>query len=371
MSNFSISGFPLVDSDGDVVVRSITTDIVRFSFLGIGAEASKSYTYGGGLLGPQNFAYNQHNIETFPFAAESPIGEHADLGTPSGISIYNSGLASTSNGYFTGGKYHYGYGPWSNIASYNRAQKIPFANTSFSTLSNVLGRSRQSHSAHQSSEHGYTAGGIYQSPYAPGNFLTQVDKFQFSSETVNGFVGSLYPTAGGYGNSGTSSGSHGFISGGAKNYPTSNIVNFINKFPFSSGFNYASDIGDLSAERHHTASQSSSTHGYVSGGYNYPAPSGYLFDTIDKLSFSTDGNSTDIGNLTVARTGGSGSSSKTNGYTIGGGTQPGAPSNVYGTRTIDKFPFASDGDASAVGDLQGTGPSDYFGARAYSGSTQG
>ena len=65
MSNFSISGFPLVDSDGDVVVRSITTDIVRFSFLGIGAEASKSYTYGGGLLGPGNFAYNQHNIEIF------------------------------------------------------------------------------------------------------------------------------------------------------------------------------------------------------------------------------------------------------------------------------------------------------------------
>lgn len=371
MSNFSISGFPLVDSDGDVVVRSITTDIVRFSFLGIGAEASKSYTYGGGLLGPQNFAYNQHNIETFPFAAESPIGEHADLGTPSGISIYNSGLASTSNGYFTGGKYHYGYGPWSNVSSYNRAQKIPFANTSFSTLSNVLGRSRHSHSAHQSSEHGYTAGGVYQSPYAPGNFLTQVDKFQFSSETVNGFVGSLFPTAGGYGSSGTSSGSHGFISGGANSYPTSNIKNFINKFPFSSNFTYAADIGDLSAERHHTASQSSSTHGYVSGGYNSPAPSGYLFDTIDKLSFSTDGNSTDIGNLTVARTGGSGSSSKTNGYTIGGGTQPGAPSNVYGTRTIDKFSFASDGDASAVGDLQGTGPSDYFGSRAYSGSTQG
>lgn len=77
------------------------------------------------------------------------------------------------------------------------------------------------------------------------------------------------------------------------------------------------------------------TSGYTSGG-------GPNVNTIDKFSFSSDGNATDVGDLTQARanTGGS-SSSADNGYTLGGNN----------TNIIDKFPFSSDANATDVGDL--------------------
>jgi hypothetical protein len=75
--------------------------------------------------------------------------------------------------------------------------------------------------------------------------------------------------------------------------------------------------------------------GYTSGGD--------LVDTIDKFPFASDSNATDVGNLTLSREAGAGQSSKTHGYTSGG--------NPPRTNTIDKFPFAVDTNASNVGDL--------------------
>ena len=66
-------------------------------------------------------------------------------------------------------------------------------------------------------------------------------------------------------------------------------------------------------------------------------------DVIDRWSFSSDGDATDVGNLTVARHSQAGSSSTTYGYCAGGS----GPSNV-----IDKWAFASATvNASDVGDL--------------------
>jgi hypothetical protein len=78
--------------------------------------------------------------------------------------------------------------------------------------------------------------------------------------------------------------------------------------------------------------------GYNSGGF--PGPS----NVIDKFPFATNANATDVGDLTVARTQVSGQSSEEFGY-ASGGSDP-AQSNV-----IDKFPFAADGNATDVGDL--------------------
>lgn len=118
--------------------------------------------------------------------------------------------------------------------------------------------------------------------------------------------------------------------------------NVIDKFPFSSDSN-ASDVGNLSQTRTGVTGQSSSIAGYSSGGFSYTPPQP-LFDTIDKFSFSSDGNATDVGNLTQARWVPSGQSSDTNGYTSGGG----APTGV---NVIDKFPFATNANAADVGDL--------------------
>ena len=84
-----------------------------------------------------------------------------------------------------------------------------------------------------------------------------------------------------------------------------------------------------------------SNFGYSAGGIN---GSGSIENIIQKYSFTSDANATDVGDLTLARNGVAGQSSSASGYTSGGRT----PSNVD---TIDKFPFASDGNATDVGDL--------------------
>lgn len=84
--------------------------------------------------------------------------------------------------------------------------------------------------------------------------------------------------------------------------------------------------------------------GYASGGSIPPAPAPALSDTIDKFPFASDSNATDVGNLTVARNESTGQSSSVSGYNSGG-----ADPSI--TNVIDKFPFATDTNATDVGDL--------------------
>ena len=111
----------------------------------------------------------------------------------------------------------------------------------------------------------------------------------------------------------------------------------IDKFSFTSDGN-ATDVGNLTLAKSQIAGQSSSENGYVSGGQ--PG----TINVIEKFPFATDANATDVGDLTAARYGLSGQSSSDNGYSSGG-QEP-----TY-NGTIDKFPFASDGNATDVGDL--------------------
>ena len=73
--------------------------------------------------------------------------------------------------------------------------------------------------------------------------------------------------------------------------------------------------------------------GYTSGGSST--------NVIDSFPFASNANATDVGDLTVARGNVTGQSSSTSGYTSGGES-----SNV-----IDSFPFASNATATDVGDL--------------------
>ena len=119
------------------------------------------------------------------------------------------------------------------------------------------------------------------------------------------------------------------------------LTNVIEKFSLSTDSN-SSDIADLSLARSDTAGHVSGTHGYTAGGYD-----GGLRDVIDKFPFASDTNATDVGNVTVARYGLTGSSSSTHGYSSGGDINgSGANSNI-----IDKHSFAVDSNATDVGDL--------------------
>ena len=111
----------------------------------------------------------------------------------------------------------------------------------------------------------------------------------------------------------------------------------------TAGANVWMNVGEGSGDVEPWAFQGES-YGYSSGGYPYP--SGAL-NTIDKFSFATDGNATDVGDLTVARGIPGGQSSTTHGY-CAGGIIGGPP---FDSNYIDKFTFASDANATDVGDL--------------------
>ena len=141
----------------------------------------------------------------------------------------------------------------------------------------------------------------------------------------------------------------GYSSGGYTNSPTNGArYDIIDKFPFSADAN-ATDVGDLTLNRSGASGQSSSEHGYSCGGRHMPAtptPSGPLTNIIDKFPFASDGNATDVGDLiTVYSYVGGGNSSTTHGYSCGGdGSGP-------QRNRINKFPFASDANATYTANL--------------------
>ena len=184
---------------------------------------------------------------------------------------------------------------------------------------------------------GYSSGG--QTPGGAADVNT-IDKFPFSSDANATDVGDLSQAR--EAASGQSSDANGYTSGGIFfdfSNPPSILRDTIDKFPFSSDGN-ATDVGNLTAGTSNLAGQSSSQFGYISGGSN---PS--VTNVIEKFAFATDGDAIDVGDLTQARGAiGGGQSSGSHGYTSGGNAPP--FSNV-----IDKFPFASEDNATDVGDL--------------------
>ena len=153
--------------------------------------------------------------------------------------------------------------------------------------------------------------------------------------------------------SGQSSGSHGYTSGGRTTPQSPDLqLNTIDKFPFSTDTN-AADVGDITVARYNSAGQSSSTHGYTSAGYTAPPFPAARSDVIDKFPFSSDDNATDVGDLIIAKSNSAGQNSPTHGYISGGRQQspyaPAAP--IDGMQGIEKFPFSSDANSTSVGDL--------------------
>tara|TARA_B100000424_G_scaffold271351_1_gene273718 strand:- start:2470 stop:3651 length:1182 start_codon:yes stop_codon:yes gene_type:complete len=136
--------------------------------------------------------------------------------------------------------------------------------------------------------------------------------------------------------------------------PLTASQNINKKFPFSVPIQTSEDVGDLTAGRHELAASQSTSAGYTAGGvsnpFTPPVTTSTYVNIIDKFPFSAGGNSTDVGDLTLARfCNNAGTTSRTHGYTAGGGT--GGGSTMTLTNVIDKYPFSSDANATDVGDL--------------------
>ena len=243
---------------------------------------------------------------------------------------------NTSAGYFAGARDLNSGSVGSAIA------KLPFAHGAVS-YPGVLTVARGDAASSCSSTHFYNSGG-----QAASNAESKViDKLAFASGTNATDVGDIsvakYSLGGNQDGSGAFS-SKGFVCGGTSPFGGAN--NSIDTFPFASDGS-ASGAGSLGDFTRRQSSQSSETHAYNSGGYN-GSPTTSQQNKIEKFLFSTANTSVDVGDLTQAR-GCKGASSGTHGYAAGTFDSPFAFPNVV----IDKFPFASDANATAVGNLGG------------------
>ena len=136
-----------------------------------------------------------------------------------------------------------------------------------------------------------------------------------------------------------SSNTRGIVGGGQS--PSSNI-NTINFVTIANTAN-ALDFGDLSVARRGIAACSSSTRGLWGGGRSDPSGSN-PDDTIDFVTIATLGNTSDFGNLSVARRYLGSTSSTTRGFWVGGNSP--SASDV-----IDFITITSTGNAADFGNL--------------------
>jgi hypothetical protein len=191
----------------------------------------------------------------------------------------------------------------------------------------------------QGSVAGYVFGG-----YLGGSASNTIDKFPFAADTNATNVGNLAKNI--FGSAGQNSKTNGYSSGGC-GVPFVETAQ-IDRFPFAADTN-ATNIANLSVSRRETSGQSSSVSGYTSGGRKIvPGPSAPQ-NVIDKFPFATVANATNVGNLTVSRRLAGTQSSSIFGYSSGGDIAPTSPNVTQSV--IDKFSFATDTNATNVGNL--------------------
>ena len=312
---------------GDFVLRetadgaSFDGEVAAQQFLGNAFQGTVAGFTAGGTPPPGPVGSN--TIDKFPFSSDSNATDVGDLPT---VRVRQAGQSSQTHGYASGGE---------PAPLVNTIEKFPFASNGNGTDVGDLTQGRAEGPAGQSSpSFGYNTGGGY-----PGPAANVIDKFPFATDTNATDVGDL--TQGRTSRpAGQTSASSGYTSGGSIAPSPTPQVNTIDKFPFSTDTN-ATDVGDLTITKIGVAGQSSTTHGYSSGG-TQPPPS---TNTIEKFPFSTDSNSTDVGDLTQNKEGITGQSSTSFGYNSGGATA-GSFENV-----IEKFPFSTDSNSTDVGDL--------------------
>jgi hypothetical protein len=140
---------------------------------------------------------------------------------------------------------------------------------------------------------------------------------------------------------------YGYTAGGYNSSTSPTNQNHIQKFSTVSSSN-SSLIATLTQPRHGPACSNSETHGYAAAGQGITGPNNSFTTSIDKFAFDSGSTSAGHGNLVVGfhPSGGYGASSTTHGFVCGGYVYP-SQSPV----TINKFAFASNTTAADHGDL--------------------
>lgn len=203
--------------------------------------------------------------------------------------------------------------------------------------------------------YGYAAGGFIETPnpFVPTSSPTlNIQRFPFSAAPITATdIGEI--AANTQHGAGVSSSSNGYIAGGYEAPPAPYAT--IQSYPFSAPPVTATNIGDLAVPitpnigTARMTGAGSPTDGYVAGGF-YPGPTAY--DVINKFPFSSPfTNATDVGELVTTTYEGGSAQSNIEAYVITGLIGPGTPASSP-TDVVQKYPFTSPPiTATDVGEL--------------------
>ena len=275
------------------------------------------YTYGGyNTSAPTNV----DTIQKWSFSTDGNSTDVANLSAPR----YNlGGIPSKTHGYSAGGR---------EVSTYmDTLEKSVFASDSdMANVGNLIAPRHGPYAFH-SQTYGYTSGGE-SSPQT--TVINTIDKFTFASDANATSVGTMTGVKWGAAAVSDWPGGYGYLLGG-----NSPLTNMIEKVSFASDGNGVDTGADLTTPNlSSNGGVESATSGYSCGGYY----GGARVD-IQKISFASVANAVDVGDLTVSRYELSGCSSTSYGYNAGGG-----PPFVD---VIEKFNTSTDGNSTDVGDL--------------------
>jgi len=214
----------------------------------------------------------------------------------------------------------------------NHIQRHSFTSDGNATDIADLTRSMSYSAGNSSLTHGYVSGG----GGAPNGDIL---KFAFASGSPSTDTGYNLTTGtvvrANMDSSGNST--HGYIMGGSE-------TNIIERITYATD-GAAVDVGDLlQADNSGGAGASSATHGYNAAGYI--TASDTLLNVIQKFAFGSSVTASDVGDMNIVNNGPVGASSTTHGYTMGGSTSSGT---YQTTNAVEKYTFASDNNATIVG----------------------
>jgi len=289
------------------------------------------YIAGGQTGSPNPFA-RVDNIEKFSLTSTSPSTDIAELAF---ANSRTQGMTSSTHGYVENG-----INPLVPDSGDWYFQKFPFSSDSPATVTvqSLQPNGSYSHSTASIDGYGYNSGGALA-------YQHMIEKVPFTSDSQGVDIGELTTTtlARRTGVSGTE---YGYVLGGFPGSGT-NADNTIDRFPFSSDTS-ATDVANLATPNYEGAGCSSTTYGYLVGGYTTTPASPNTTDNMQKFPFASSITSTNIGTLTYGTGGdGTGVSSTTHGYTIGGIS----PANSTYYDYIQQFSFSSDAPGGDVGEI--------------------
>ena len=299
--------------------------------VGVLHGSSYGYTIGGSLAGP---SWSKQNIiDKFAFASSA---NSVDVGDLIAVTYQASSSSASLYGYCAGGG--------DGNTSVNVIQKFSTTVNANATDVGDLETGTKEPIGHTSSTAGYTVGGrTYSIP--PSATLNKIQKYAFASDgnatdVANLNVNRNAPIS-------ADSTTHGFTFGGYTAHPAaSSTQNSIDRFQFSNDSD-ATDWADLLAHKVRAAGTQSTTHGYSAAGYTAsPSPATYI-NVIEKFTFASQNNSTNVGDtLSAEDEGVAGHSTTSYGYLSGAYQSP-----VTALDRIQRWSFSSDGNSTDVGNL--------------------